>query len=220
LSVNPTRARRRSSPRSSAPGNRSPAATQTCRPRRSSSAKAPDAATEASSSATSPPNAGNSPAAPTTTRRTSTRSSSAAKACAAAPATSSAHSSTRPRTRSRPSAGSPTPAAKGRYHNAKYKALAEELGLLVERDPVIGWSLTTLAPATATAYADTIADLDRAITLHRRHEAPSAGGARPGNLVPAACACPRRIRVAPGTLALGAIICSVCASEFPPVDAA
>jgi hypothetical protein len=58
--------------------------------------------------------------------------------------------------------------------------------------------------------------MDDAITLHRRSEAPPAhaGGA---NLVPAVCACPRRIRVAPGTLSQGAIICAVCAHEFQAV---
>jgi hypothetical protein len=101
----------------------------------------------------------------------------------------------------------------GRYHNANYKAIAEELGLSVARHAVIGWSLTTLPDATAAAYASTIAELDDAITLHRRSEAlpARAGGA---NLVPAVCACPRRIRVAPGTLSQGAIICAVCAHEF------
>jgi hypothetical protein len=194
-------------------------ATPTCRPRRSSSAKAPDAATEDSSSATSPPTAGTSPA-PTTTPRTSTRSSSAAKACAAAPATSSRRSSTEAAHAIATVRRIADASRQGRYHNAKYKALAEELGLLVERHPVIGWSLTTLAPATANAYADTIADLQRAITLHRRHEAPTVGATRPGNLVPAGCGCPRRIRVAPGTLAPGAIVCAVCASELTRVDAA
>jgi hypothetical protein len=107
----------------------------------------------------------------------------------------------------------------GRYHNAKYKAIAEELGLVVERHPVIGWSLTVLPHATASAYASTIAELEDAITLHRRSEVgPAVAGG--SNLVPAACACPRRIRVAPGTLAQGAIICSVCAGEFAAVTPA
>jgi hypothetical protein len=107
----------------------------------------------------------------------------------------------------------------GRYHNAKYKAIAEELGLTVERHPLIGWSLTTLPHATATAYASTITELEHAITLHRRSEpGPSATGG--SNLIAAACACPRRIRVAPGTLAQGAIICAVCAGEFQAVKPA
>jgi hypothetical protein len=105
------------------------------------------------------------------------------------------------------------------YHNAKYKAIAEQLGLTVERDPVIGWSLTTLPNATAAAYATTITELEHAITLHRRNE-PAPRATRPSNLIAAACACPPRIRVAPGTLAQGAIICAVCAREFAAVKPA
>lgn len=104
----------------------------------------------------------------------------------------------------------------GRYHNAKYKTIAEQLGLTVQRHPVIRWSLTTLPHTTAAAYATTITELQHAITLHRRSEpGPGANGGR--NLIAAACACPRRIRVAPGTLAQGAIICAICASEFAAV---
>ena len=32
----------------------------------------------------------------------------------------------------------------GRYHNTKFKMLAEELGLTVDHDPTIGWSVTTI----------------------------------------------------------------------------
>ena len=37
----------------------------------------------------------------------------------------------------------------GRYHNTKYKMLAEELGITVTFDPTIGWSITTVPDATA-----------------------------------------------------------------------
>ena len=32
----------------------------------------------------------------------------------------------------------------GRYHNTKYKMLAEELGLTVAFEPTIGWSITSV----------------------------------------------------------------------------
>ncbi len=102
----------------------------------------------------------------------------------------------------------------GRYHNAKYKALAEELGLIVERHPVIGWSLTTLPAQTAAAYAGHVKELVDAITLHRRVEPRAAVAPGGANLVPAACSCPRRIRVAAGTLARGPIVCGICTTEF------
>jgi hypothetical protein len=106
----------------------------------------------------------------------------------------------------------------GRYHNARFKALAEELGLTVERHPVIGWSLTTLPQPTATQYATTIRALQHAITLHRRNEPSTTGDAASTNLAPADCGCPRRIRVAPGTLAAGPIVCAICTGEFRLID--
>ena len=36
-----------------------------------------------------------------------------------------------------------------RYHNTKYKMLAEELGITVTFDPTIGWSITTVPDPTA-----------------------------------------------------------------------
>ena len=105
----------------------------------------------------------------------------------------------------------------GRYHNKRFKQLGEELGLVIERDPRIGCSLTTLPPATAERYAAAIETLDRAIALHRRNEPSAAGDGRSGNLLAAACQCPRRIRVAPRTLADGPIVCTVCAHAFEPV---
>jgi hypothetical protein len=102
----------------------------------------------------------------------------------------------------------------GRYHNARFKALAEELGLSVARHHAIGWSLTTLPDPTASRYEPTIATLQRAITLHRRAEPGGPGAAGGTNLTPAVCACPRRIRVAPGTLAAGPILCTVCSQPL------
>jgi len=99
----------------------------------------------------------------------------------------------------------------GRYHNERYQTLAQELGLDVERDRDLGWSTTTLQPQTRARYQAAITALEHAITLHRR---PDPAG-RPGrNLTAALCACPRRIRVAPRTLAAGAITCEICRQPF------
>jgi hypothetical protein len=103
----------------------------------------------------------------------------------------------------------------GRYHNRRFKALAEELGLHIERAPGIGWSATTLPPATARCYAEAIAALEHAITLYRRREAVVAPGTpRPRRTVACICRCPRRIRVAPGVLARGPIVCTLCDRPF------
>lgn len=105
-----------------------------------------------------------------------------------------------------------------RYHNRRFRALAEELGLQVDQAPSIGWSATTLPDTTAQRYAATIAALEQAITIYRRHEGgpdPTARVTKPACV----CRCPRRIRVAPGVLAAGPIICGVCGQPFAPDDA-
>jgi hypothetical protein len=88
---------------------------------------------------------------------------------------------------------------RGQYHNKRFRALAEELGLQVDYDPRIGWSSTTLPASTAADYAEEISALEAAMTAERRHEPAATGGGRGrSRTVPMAiCGCPRRIRVAP-----------------------
>lgn len=117
----------------------------------------------------------------------------------------------------------------GRYHNARFKAIAEALGLTIERHPVIGWSLTSVPTETTEAYD--LDALEAALVLYRRAESgvaitggPGTGGAggadgagaqpkRRGN-VKAVCECGRAIRIAPSVLAAGAITCGVCQTDF------
>lgn len=123
---------------------------------------------------------------------------------------------------------------RGQYHNQRFAALAREVGLDVAQVPRIGWSGTTLPEATAQTYADELAELAARITVWRRseHEARLAGpgtGAdgeeddeQPKDRNPRAALCgctpPRRIRVAPGVLALGGIFCELCGEEFAIPD--
>jgi len=101
----------------------------------------------------------------------------------------------------------------GRYHNASYKTIAEELGLIITRDRTLGWSTTELPEHTRARYAADIDAIAAAITAHRLPE-PAATTAR--NLAAAVCGCeiPRRIRVAARTLAAGAITCDLCRRQF------
>lgn len=103
----------------------------------------------------------------------------------------------------------------GRYHNRRYKLLAEELGLQVAEVGTIGWSSTTLREATIQTYRRELARLQAALTLYRRAE-PTAGGtgSKSTNLLPCSCACPRRIRVARSTLHAGPIVCGMCEQDF------
>jgi hypothetical protein len=102
----------------------------------------------------------------------------------------------------------------GRYHNRRYAALARELGLEVARVGAIGWSATTLPEATAAAYAPVLAELEARLVLWRHQEA--AGQPTSRNLLACVCGCPRRIRVAPATLAQAPILCAACDLPFTP----
>lgn len=105
----------------------------------------------------------------------------------------------------------------GRWHNARFKAIAEELGIAVEKDPKLGWSPTTVPDTTRADYAPVIAELGRALRMRRASE--SSGGEqkpkKPG--VPACvCGCGRRIRVAVSVREAGPIVCGLCEAEFRP----
>jgi hypothetical protein len=106
----------------------------------------------------------------------------------------------------------------GRYHNRRFKDLAEQVGLRVEHHPTLGWSPTTLPEHTAVRCTSAIATLELALGAHRERESrdPQAGGARSQNLKPCVCACGRRIRVAAGVLAQAPIICGICQQPFGP----
>jgi hypothetical protein len=57
----------------------------------------------------------------------------------------------------------------GRYHNARFRAVAEELGLETVRDAPLGWSSTALAPGTSALYRETLRALTEALGDHREH---------------------------------------------------
>ena len=105
----------------------------------------------------------------------------------------------------------------GRWHNARFKALAEELGIEVTKDARIGWSPTTLSEATRQAYGATIASLGAALRLYRSAEITDTSTRKPAP-PPCVCTCGRRIRVAPSVLAAGPITCGVCGTEFEPEE--
>jgi hypothetical protein len=104
----------------------------------------------------------------------------------------------------------------GRWHNRKFAALADELGLDATKDPAIGWSPCTLRADTNTAYADTIDRLVTALSAYRHPEPARTAKDRTSNNNAQACACgcPRRIRVAASVLDEGPITCGVCGEDF------
>jgi len=95
----------------------------------------------------------------------------------------------------------------GRYHNRRYKALAEELGLVVAEQPPIGWSRTTLRPEARDGYATELAVLEPALTMVRAAEARGAERTGAGSrYLLAMCECGRRIRLTRRVFESGPIV--------------
>lgn len=55
----------------------------------------------------------------------------------------------------------------GRFHNGKFKALAEEIGIEVQHDKTIGWSITVLPDGTKKRYAKELRALRAALKTYR-----------------------------------------------------
>jgi hypothetical protein len=107
----------------------------------------------------------------------------------------------------------------GRFHNTRYRALAEELGLAVAKADSIGWSNTTVPDATSVLYRAELRRLGDALVAFRRVEPGSRGGrTNSNNGVSARCGCDRRIRVAGSVLEVGPITCGLCGTDFEAAD--
>jgi hypothetical protein len=105
----------------------------------------------------------------------------------------------------------------GRYHNARYRALASELGLDVARDESIGWSLTTIPPETAGRYRRELAALTAALIAARRPEPAGRGGrTNNNNGLALVCGCGRRVRASVTVAEQGPIVCGLCHTPFTP----
>ncbi|MFZ0833335.1 MAG: hypothetical protein WAM92_09660, partial [Mycobacterium sp.] len=124
----------------------------------------------------------------------------------------------------------------GRYHNARFKSTALEVGLAVEQADPYGFAQTAVRPDTAELYATEIAHLAGVMRIARRipgsaiahggdpavgvgsasgdGDADPGGEGRRSKVRPAECGCGRRMRMAPSVLAQGRVICGNCDTEF------
>jgi hypothetical protein len=102
----------------------------------------------------------------------------------------------------------------GKYHNKKFKDIAESMGLVIAHDPVIGFSPTTVPHSTATEYRKVIIALDAAVTAYRHAEVAGVSRPKASNYVKAECECPRVIRVGKTVLVQAPILCGGCGKEF------
>lgn len=115
---------------------------------------------------------------------------------------------------------------RGRYHNKRYKAFAEALGLEVTRHRAYAWAVTRLPDATARVYEEEIAAIDSALTAYRKG-APSAGredrvakpAAKPRNRWVFGCACspPREVIMTEANSNRGSVLCGICGATFRPL---
>jgi hypothetical protein len=130
----------------------------------------------------------------------------------------------------------------GKYHNRRFLEVAAELDLEWPADakahPVAGFSEVRLSEVALIFYADAIAELDAAITLHldtfRRlrlgggqtngttPQGDGASGEDQGgktfNRSKLVCDCypERSIRISPRQAERGPILCGICGGEFQP----
>ena len=120
----------------------------------------------------------------------------------------------------------------GRYHNARFKRTANEVGLTAEQMDPYGFAKTELGAGTADRYSKEITRLASTMRIARRlpsgaaaegqtlgaeRDDQSAGSGEVGQrekVKPAECGCGRRMRMAPTVLAQGPVTCGRCNSDF------
>ena len=93
----------------------------------------------------------------------------------------------------------------GRYHNHRFRTVAEELGLQVQRDSAFGWTQTKLRASTAAAYSGVLGELELLVP----RVASGQGGRR--GIRTLGCSCGQRlVRVGRSGFLADATICSGC----------
>lgn len=106
----------------------------------------------------------------------------------------------------------------GRYHNRRFRAIAEELGLTVREDGTRGHSHTELAEGTWDRYT-TAEALRSALVIPGSVPAPEDPDDKPKRKPPAPvheCGCPRQLRIADEVAEEGPILCGLCTEPFLP----
>jgi len=103
----------------------------------------------------------------------------------------------------------------GRFHNKRFKLVAEEMGLDVDSHPSIGWSLTTLPKATAIQYRTELAELRKALKTYRIVKLkPKAAK----TTMKIECGC-RSVTIPIKFFEKGALKCLSCNGEFVDANA-
>lgn len=101
------------------------------------------------------------------------------------------------------------------YHNQKFKARAESLGLTITQAPRIGFSVTTVDDECATRWAEPLRLIEEALRLTADNDGGTAKPkGRNKNLLVAECDCGGKIRLSAKTLKDCAPRCQNCFHDF------
>ena len=100
------------------------------------------------------------------------------------------------------------------YHNKKFKATAESLGLTITQGKGIGWSVTEVSDECANRWAEELKMIEDALALMADAEQAKKGAGRNKNLKVAMCGCEEKIRLSAKTLELCRPMCQNCEQEF------
>lgn len=102
----------------------------------------------------------------------------------------------------------------GRYHNRRFRAIGEELGLEVAFDQSIGWSPSTLSEASRVNYAAELELLRKELRIYRPIRLGTVPPPPPRKKLVCECGCGRQIRIAAVILDRGPITCGLCDGAF------
>ena len=100
------------------------------------------------------------------------------------------------------------------YHNQKFKATAESLGLTITQAKGIGWSITEVSDACAERWAEALALIENGLALMADAEQGKKAGGRNKNLKVAECRCGEKIRLSASVLEKCAPMCNACGCKF------
>ena len=100
------------------------------------------------------------------------------------------------------------------YHNQKFKATAEALGLTITNAKGIGWSVTEVSDECAERWADALTLIENALELMADTEQAGKTKGRNKNLKVAVCKCGEKIRLSATVLEKCAPVCQDCGEEF------
>jgi hypothetical protein len=100
------------------------------------------------------------------------------------------------------------------YHNQKFKATAEALGLTITQAKGIGWSVTEVSDECAERWAEALALIENALALMADTEQAGKTRGRNKNLKSARCGCGGVIRLSASVLEKCAPKCDNCGEYF------